>query len=84
MLIYADFESILVPEDKVKQYPVKFYMNKYQKHVSCSCVYKLVHVDVDVSKTFKSYLGEDVVYNFIISMVEESKYRNVVVKKKCF
>ena len=82
-MIYADFESNLVPEYKVKQYPVEFYMNKYQKHVSCSCGYKLVHVDVDVSKTFKSYLGEDVVYNFIISMVEESKYCNVMMKK-CF
>ena len=74
----ADFESILVLEDDVKQYPVEFYMNKYQKHVSCSCGYKLEYVDADVSKT---YWGEDV-YNFIISMVKESKYRNGVMKKK--
>ena len=82
MLTDADFESILVLEDDVKQYPVEFYMNKYQKHVSCSCGYKLEYVDSDVSKTCKSYWGEDVVYNFVISMVKETKYHNGVMKKK--
>ena len=81
-MIDADFESILVPESNMKQYPVEFYLNKYQKHVSCSCGYKLVYVDADVSKTFKSYWGKDVLYNFIISMVKESKYCNGVMKKK--
>ena len=32
-MIYADFESILVPEDNVKQNPNESYTNKYQKHV---------------------------------------------------
>ena len=32
--IYADFESILVPEDNGKENPGEFYMNKYKKHVS--------------------------------------------------
>ena len=31
---------------------------------------------------FKSYLGEDAVYNFINSMVDESKYCSNVMKKK--
>ena len=30
-MIYADFESILVPEDNVKQNPNESYTNKYQK-----------------------------------------------------
>ena len=47
--------------------------NKYQKHVACSCGYKLVRADDNFSKLFKFYLGEDAVYNFMNSMVEESK-----------
>ena len=39
-------------------------------------------VDDAFSKRFKPYLGEDAVYNFINSMVEESKYSNDVMKKK--
>ena len=41
-MIYADFESILMPEDNGKRKPDEFYPSKYQKHVSCSYVYKLV------------------------------------------
>ena len=52
-MIYADFESILVPEDNGKQNPNQSYANKYQKHVACSYGYKLVYVD----DKFKSYLG---------------------------
>ena len=73
-MIYADFESILVPEDNGKQNANKSYTNKYQKHVACSCGYKLVCVDDKFSKTFKSYLGEHIVFNFIYSMFEEGKY----------
>ena len=73
-MIYADFQSILVPEDNGKQNPNESSMNKYQKHVGYSYDYKLVCVDDKFSKPFKSYLGEDAVYNFIISMIEESKY----------
>ena len=32
-MIYADFESILVPENNRKQNPNKSYTKKYQKHV---------------------------------------------------
>ena len=34
-MIYADFESILLPEGNGKQNPEEFYTNKYQKHVVC-------------------------------------------------
>ena len=40
--IYADFEGILVPEDKGKQNPNESYTKKYQKHIACSYGYKLV------------------------------------------
>ena len=58
------------------------YTKKYQKHVACSYGYKLVCVDNKFSKPFKSYLGEDVVYNFLSSMIEESKYSSYVMKKR--
>ena len=57
-MIYADFESILVPEDNGKQNSNESYTNKYQKHVACSCGYKLVSVDDKFSIHFKSYLGD--------------------------
>ena len=34
--IYAEFESILVPEDNGKQIPNESYPNKYQKHGACN------------------------------------------------
>ena len=45
-MIYADFESILVPEDKGKQNLNDSYTNKYQKHVVCSYDYKLICLDM--------------------------------------
>ena len=40
-IIYADFESILVPENSQKQNPEEHYTNKYQKYIACSYGYKL-------------------------------------------
>ena len=39
LIIYADFESILVPETTGKQNPEESYTNKYQKHIVCSYGY---------------------------------------------
>ena len=81
-MIYEDLEIILVPEDKGKQNPYKSYTkNIKQKHVAFRYGYKLVCVDDKFSKPFKSYSGEDTVYNFINSMIEESKYCSEVTKK---
>ena len=33
-IIYADFESILVPDDNRKKNPEELYTNKYQKHIA--------------------------------------------------
>ena len=79
-IIYADFESILQPEDNGKQNPNESYTNKHQKHFACSYGYILVCVDDKVSKNFKWHLGEDSVYNIISSMFEESKYCSDVMK----
>ena len=59
VMIYADFESILVTKDNEKQNPNKTYNNKHQKHVACSYGYKLLCVDDKFSKPFKLYLGKD-------------------------
>ena len=64
-MIYTDFEIILVPKNNGNQNLNESYTNKYQKHTACSNGYKLVCVDDKLSKPFKSYLGEDAVYNFI-------------------
>ena len=60
-MIYADFESILVPGDNEKQNPNESHTSKYQKQVACSYGHKLVCVDDKFSKPFKSYLGENTV-----------------------
>ena len=72
-MIYADFESILVPQDNDKQNPNEIYTNNSKKHIACRCGYKLVCVDDKFSKPFNSYFGKDEVYNFISSMIKKSK-----------
>ena len=70
-----------MPEDNEKQNLGECYTNQYQKNVACSYGYKLVFVGDKFSEPFKSYLGEDTVYNYISSMFEESKYCSDVMKK---
>ena len=70
----ADFKNVLIPEHDGKQNPKESYMNKYQKHVAFSYGYKLVCVDDKFDKRLMSYLSEDAVYNFIDSMIKESKH----------
>ena len=55
-IIYADFKSMLVPDDNGKQNPEESYPNKYQKHIACSYGYNLVCVDDKFSKPFKNTL----------------------------
>ena len=45
LIIYADFDSILVPENNGKQNAKESYTNKYPKYIACSYGYKLVCVD---------------------------------------
>ena len=68
-ITYTEFESILVPENNEKQNQEEPYTKKYQKYIACSYEsygYKLVCVDDKFSKPFKTYLGKDAIYNFII------------------
>ena len=81
VIIYADFESILVPKDNGKENPKKHYTNKFQKHIASSCGYKLVYFHDKFIKPFKKYLDKDAVYNFINNMIKESKCYCGVIKK---
>ena len=54
-MIYADFESILVPDDNEKQNSTESYTNKYKKHVACSYGDKFICADDKFTKPFKSY-----------------------------
>ena len=63
-MIYADFESILVPEENGKQNPNASYTNKHPKYVACSYGDKFVCVDDKFSNPFQSYVGKDAVFKF--------------------
>ena len=82
--IYADFKSILVPEDNGKKNPEEFHRSKYHRHIACSHRHKSVCVDDKSSEPFKTSLGKKAIYNFINSMIEENKYCSGVMKKKYF
>ena len=80
-MIFANFESALVPEDNAKQNPEEPYTSKYQKHIPCSYDFKLLCADDKFIQPFKSYLGEDAVYNFYNKMIKESQYCSNLIKK---
>ena len=65
--------NLFVKKKKTARYP--------HLHYYCSYGYKSVCVDDRFSQPFKSYLGEDALYNFISSMIKESKYCGDVTKK---
>ena len=58
-----------MPEDNGKQNTDESYLNKYQKHDACSYGNILVWVDDRLSKSFKSYLGEDAVFDTSLLIV---------------
>ena len=63
-----------MPEDNGKEKPEKSYTTKCKKHIACSYGYKLVCVNDKFNKSFKTYLGENSVHNFMNIMIEESRY----------
>ena len=77
-IVYADFDSILVPENNGNQNPEKSYTNKYQKHIACSYGYQLVCVSYDkFSKPCRTYLVEDVL---TMSLIILSKKVNIAMR----
>ena len=55
-MIYADFESILVPEDNGNHKHEEYKTSKYQRHAASSCDYKLVCVEYNFSHTLARML----------------------------
>ena len=73
-MIYADFESLLEPEFNGSQNPNTSCTNKYQKDIACNYGYKLVCVDDNFNRPFKSY--------FISHIIEIGKYCRELLKKR--
>jgi hypothetical protein len=75
-VIYADFESILVPEeknDKSESSVDKSSTNRYQTHQACSFGLKTVcHYDDKYSGEYKSYVGKDAAFVFLKTILKES------------
>ena len=57
------------------------YTEKYQNHISCSFVYKVICIDNEFSKDIVTYRGKDAIYKFIEKILEEYDYCNGVMKK---
>ncbi|CAB4018912.1 Gastrula zinc finger [Paramuricea clavata] len=89
-VIYADFESILVPEERKveSENPEdKSSTDLYQTHKACSFGLKTVcHYDDKYSGEYKSYVGEDAALVFLKTVLKESfrcrEMVNNIFKKK--
>ena len=57
------------------------YIEKYQVHIPCSFVNKVVCVNVKFSKSVAPYRGKNVVYKFIKTVLKEYVYCKKVIKK---
>ena len=67
-MIYADCESILVPEDNRKQNPNESYTNRYKKYVACSCGYKLVCVDDKFSVSLLNHIWAKMLFTMLLAV----------------
>ena len=76
-IFYADFESILM-ESKIQ---VSLIVANIKNMLLLVIGYKLVCVDDKFSKPFKSSLDEDAIYNFMNSIIKESKYCTNIMQK---
>ena len=74
-VIYADFESILVPQEKkdVGKDGDESHTNRYQTHQACSFGLKTVcHYDDKYSGKYKSYVGKDAAHVFLRTVIREA------------
>ena len=82
-VIYADFESILVPdkERKMDETSDESHTTRYQTHQACSYGMKRVcYYDDWYSGEYKSYIGKDAARNFIQAVLYEAKICNRITK----
>ena len=79
--IHADFECLLKGCDSGVNNNCFSYTSKYQDHISCSFVYKVVCVDDKYSKNVALYRGQNAVYKLIQYIFKEYDYCRNVMKK---
>ena len=79
--IYADFECLLKNVDIGINNDCFSYTTKYQDHIPCSFIYKLVCIDDKYSKDIVLYRGKNVVYKFIQRFLNEYSYCRSIMKK---
>ena len=72
--IYADFESLLKELKSSDKNDNASYTEKYQDHIPCSFVYKVVCIDNRFSKIVVLYRGENSISRFIEAILEEYYY----------
>ena len=83
--IYADFECILRKVDSdIEGSSNSSYTRKYQEHIPCSFVYKVVCVDNKFSKRIVLYRGKDAINKFIESILNEYNYCRKVMRKHLY
>ena len=80
-MVYADFESILVPEDNGKQIQMIFTLTNIKNMLLVVMVINSYVLIINLVSLLNHIQVEDVVYNFVSSMIEESKYCSDVMKK---
>ena len=74
-VIYADFESILVPNENTKSNAGsdESYTERYQTHQACSFGLKTVcHYNDSHSGEYVSYVGKDAAYVFLKTVIKEA------------
>ena len=69
--IYDDFEFNLKVAQSNDRNDNTSYTEKYQNHISCSLVYKIVFIDDKFNKLIVLYRGKNVVYKFIQAILKE-------------
>ena len=82
-VIYAHFEALTEKIQGCTPNNDKSYTHAYQKHTDCGYGYKVVCCyDDKYTKPVKIYRGENAVYQFMTSLLDEVKYCKWVIKNK--
>ena len=72
-IIYADFESIILPVSTAQPSTMYSFNQKVAKHIPCGYAYMVVGPDSKAVKPVKCYRGEDAVQHFIKSIIQEKE-----------
>ena len=79
--IYVDFESLLKGVRNSNKNNSTSYAEKYQDHIPCSFVYKVVCINDRFSKPVVLYRRKHAFYRFIEAVLEEYRYCKKAIRK---